>query len=304
LQSWVNLILLAPRMDAQRGRVFGKLRTLLILGRVSNLPTVWSNCLAGWLLGGGERWVEWIWLCVGGSALYVGGMFLNDAVDARFDARFRPERPIPAGAISARAVWLLAGGALVAGMGVLAAFGVQTTALALLLAATIVVYDMTHKAIGFAPLLMAACRFYLYLVAASVGDAGVTGWSVWGAVALASYVVGLSYVAQRESAPGPLRHGPLLLLAVPLVLGWIANDTYLRGSALVLIVLAGFWAVRSLRHLIGTAQPQAGRAVSELIAGIALVDLLAVAPEPYPLGLAFLALFGAALLFQRWVPAT
>ena len=32
------------------------LRTLLILGRVSNLPTVWSNCLAGWLLdGGGAR---------------------------------------------------------------------------------------------------------------------------------------------------------------------------------------------------------------------------------------------------------
>src|SRR5260221_167869 len=30
-----------------------KLRTLLILGRVSNLPTVWSNCLAGWWLGGG-----------------------------------------------------------------------------------------------------------------------------------------------------------------------------------------------------------------------------------------------------------
>src|SRR5213594_1545943 len=28
-------------------------RTLLILGRASNVPTVWSNCLAGWLLGGG-----------------------------------------------------------------------------------------------------------------------------------------------------------------------------------------------------------------------------------------------------------
>ena len=24
-------------------------RTFLTLGRVSNLPTVWSNCLAGWL---------------------------------------------------------------------------------------------------------------------------------------------------------------------------------------------------------------------------------------------------------------
>ena len=30
-------------------------KTLLDLGRVSNIPTVWTNCLAGWLLGGGGR---------------------------------------------------------------------------------------------------------------------------------------------------------------------------------------------------------------------------------------------------------
>ena len=35
-----------------------KLRTLLVLGRVSNLPTVWSNCFAGWLLAGGGLWPE------------------------------------------------------------------------------------------------------------------------------------------------------------------------------------------------------------------------------------------------------
>ena len=34
------------------------LRTLLVLGRASNLPTVWSNCLAGWLLGEGGHVVK------------------------------------------------------------------------------------------------------------------------------------------------------------------------------------------------------------------------------------------------------
>ena len=30
-----------------------------MLGRVSNVPTVWTNCLAGWLLaGGGDRVLE------------------------------------------------------------------------------------------------------------------------------------------------------------------------------------------------------------------------------------------------------
>ena len=35
-------------------KLASQLRTLLILGRVSNLPTVWSNCLAGWWLALGH----------------------------------------------------------------------------------------------------------------------------------------------------------------------------------------------------------------------------------------------------------
>ena len=78
------------------------LRTLLILGRVSNLPTVWSNCLAGWLLAGGGAGSRFAVLCGGASLLYIGGMFLNDACDVRFDTAHRKERPIPSVAISAR----------------------------------------------------------------------------------------------------------------------------------------------------------------------------------------------------------
>src|ERR1044071_10332569 len=70
-------------------------RTLLILGRISNLPTVWSNCVAGWLLGGGGDLRRLGWLCAGASLLYMGGMYLNDACDSHFDALHRAERPIP-----------------------------------------------------------------------------------------------------------------------------------------------------------------------------------------------------------------
>src|SRR5205085_11052794 len=78
-----------------------QLRTLLILGRVSNLPTVWSNCLAGWILGGGGQLGRLMVLCAGATFLYTGGMYLNDAFDAEFDLQHRPERPIPSGAIRA-----------------------------------------------------------------------------------------------------------------------------------------------------------------------------------------------------------
>ena len=78
----------------------------LRLGRVSNLPTVWTNTLAALLLAGGTvadgRTVP---LLLAMSLAYVGGMYLNDAFDARIDAIERPERPIPSGAISAHAVF-------------------------------------------------------------------------------------------------------------------------------------------------------------------------------------------------------
>src|SRR5579872_5947815 len=93
-----------------------RFRTFLILGRVSNLPTVWSNCLAGWLLNGGGSWRRFALLCLGISCLYVGGMFLNDAFDSEFDAQHRPERPIPSGAISVGKVWGWGLGWLLAGL--------------------------------------------------------------------------------------------------------------------------------------------------------------------------------------------
>src|SRR3977135_4305759 len=93
-----------------------KLRTLLILGRISNLPTVWSNCVAGWWLGGGGHYAKLPFLLLGVSLLYTGGMFLSDAFDEEFDRLRRPERPIPSGKIPAASVWAHGFGQLVFGV--------------------------------------------------------------------------------------------------------------------------------------------------------------------------------------------
>ncbi len=85
-----------------------KLRTFLVLGRISNIPTVWSNCLAGWWLAGGGpsgNVASLFRVLISVSFLYVGGMYLNDAFDSEFDRSKRPERPIPSGLITARIVW-------------------------------------------------------------------------------------------------------------------------------------------------------------------------------------------------------
>ena len=97
------------------------LRALLVLGRVSNLPTIWSNCLCGWLIGVGLAdsfrmdWVMYAGLTTGATAMYLGGMVLNDAFDVAFDREHRPERPIPSGAISEKTVWYLGIGLLAFG---------------------------------------------------------------------------------------------------------------------------------------------------------------------------------------------
>lgn len=280
------------------------LRTLLTLGRVSNLPTVWSNCLAGWLLGGGGSSGRFWWLCLGATCLYVGGMFLNDAFDAAFDRQHRRERPIPSGKIGLETVWAWGFGWLLAGTVILLLLGKTTGVLAVLLVIGIVVYDAIHKLIAFSPVLMAACRLLLYLVAASAAADGITGWSLWSAFALAAYIVGLSYLARQEKARGPLYSWPCYLLVVPIGLALIVNSGDYQRRAFVLSALLVLWMARSLRSAFWTPSRNVGRTVSGLLAGIVLVDLLAILPEPYPLGLVFLLLFGAALLFQRFIPAT
>ena len=279
-------------------------RTLLILGRTSNLPTVWSNCLAGWILGGESNLRNLGLLGAGATLLYIGGMFLNDAFDEDFDRQHRQERPIPSGQISANAVWVWGLGLLLAGMFPLMLIGPASTALTLCLVASILLYDAVHKAIAVAPVIMASCRFFLFLVAASAGTQGVTGTAIWCALALASYIVGLSFIARKESSRGALQYWPCLFLAAPALLSIFLNAGPYATRGLILSVLEVIWVVWCLQHAYWKADRNIGYSVGGLLAGIVFVDLLAVVPDSIWLALTFVLLFFSARLFQRFVPAT
>ncbi|MBL9172733.1 MAG: UbiA family prenyltransferase [Verrucomicrobiales bacterium] len=279
------------------------IRTLLVLGRVSNLPTIWSNCLAGWMLGGGGNPGVLIRLCLGASLMYVAGMYLNDAFDAEFDRQHRRTRPIPSGAISVETVWRIGWGLLGVGWVVVAMLGVVPAGLGVLLAVAILIYDATHKALAVSPLLMALCRFLLYLVAASAGRQGITGTAIWGGVALAGWIVGLSYVAKRESTTGRLPRWPLTVLGLPFLFAILMDTGEARLPALLAGVVLALWALWCLRHTFEAGGRNLGLTVAGLLAGICLVDWLAVLPGPGGI-LVFLGCFGLSLLAQRYVPAT
>ena len=182
---------------AARGPV--SMTTLLALGRISNLPTIWTNTLAGIVLAGGD-WRNWRFgaLLVAMSLFYIGGMYLNDYFDRAIDARERPERPIPSGAIHGKAVFIIGFGLLSVGLVVTATMGAAAVAVALLLGAAIVAYDFHHKGNPLAPIVMGACRALVYAIA-TVGVGGyATPLVIVAAVAVGAYVVGLTYAAQQE----------------------------------------------------------------------------------------------------------
>ena len=297
------------------------LRALLILGRVSNLPTVWSNCLAGWLLGMPEIKLEFIdWpsfaLMTGGASLiYLGGMFLNDACDVAWDREHRPERPIPSGAISESTVWKIGIGLLAVGLFCLALPGGVTAVLALLLFNFIFIYDLMHKRLAWSWVLMAACRFFLLLLAASYAHAcgldsrpffqsEIAGLACWSALVLALYVGGLTCLAKVESAPGVAARWPCLLMLTPVMVTLLFNNGDYRETGVMASAILALWILRSIRSTYWQTPPDIGRTVGALLAGIVLVNLMSTAHAPREMALVFIGLFLTALAAQRWVPAT
>lgn len=178
------------------------LKAYLDLCRVSNLPTVWTNVLAASLLAGGDA--------VGaGSALlvalalslfYVGGMALNDLCDCDYDRMHRPSRPIPSGRIpvsDARLFTL----ALFAAAFLVLALAPWPAALpaAVLLLAVIYAYDRRHKQNPYSVLLMASCRFLVFVVAALAVSGRLPPPVLLAGAIQFSYIVLLSLVARWEN---------------------------------------------------------------------------------------------------------
>ena len=244
-------------------------------------------------------------LFFGTSALYTGGMFLNDAFDAEFDRQRRSSRPIPSGAITQELVWIWSFSLLAAGTVALALIGTGTGILALLLLASIILYDATHKAITASPWLMGLCRFWVYVIAGTTGKNGLDGGPIWCGAVLAFYVVGLSYVARRESFRGRVPSWPLLFLAAPIAMAMLMNTGHARNAALFLSALLLVWIGRCVGTIFFRPEVNVGKIVSGLLAGIIFVDWLAVAPLcPIGLSITFVVLFALTLWCQRFVPAT
>lgn len=286
--------------------ISGKLRTYLQLGRISNLPTVWTNVLTGMVLTGGPVTLPHVvGLTVALSLFYIGGMFLNDAFDREHDRVIRPDRPIPAGMAAPREVLMIGFGLLAGGLLVLGYFaaqgGRQLLAAGILLALLIVFYDLHHKQNPWSPLVMGLCRAMVYVISGlSVGSALPTPVVV-GAVLQLSYVAGLSVVARHEGRQRSIPVWAFMFLLMPFA--WTLPAAGQSFGAGVSYTFWLGWVITAIALARRQDRPGRRQAVGHLVAGISLLDVQLIAGTG-DVGLTCWALLGflMTVMLQKSIP--
>ena len=290
-----------PRV-APRGRSLAETRgprivgaTLLPYLRLVRAPAVFSalgDPIAGLLLdddgfapGQASR------LSAASAMLYLAGMALNDLADREEDARERPERPIPSGAVSPRAAAIIGGSLLLGGVLAAQRGGARWTGPAL--AATIVAYDFGLKrSAALGPAAMGACRALSLLMGVEASRGVVTRRGAEGALLLGAYVAGLTLIARGETGAArttELRTGAGLVagaLLATAVRGGAASFAWSAATA----ALAG----PAVRRAVENPSPKTvGPAVGSLIRAIPALDGAiagAIGPAPSSVLLSLLAL--------------
>ena len=273
------------------------------LCRVSNLPTVISNCVAGSLVAEGILGLDLIFVLIGASLVYSGGMVMNDAVDFRYDKKFKKDRPIVSSKISLFSSWQLAilflvSGSVFLGIGSTSYFWVA------LLIVSIIFYNVIHKKFGITIYVMGFCRSLLYFIAGytlSLSNSVI----LWG-LALGLYTAGITLVARGEDTDQKVKMIGIILLTAPVFLSIYCSLVSLNlivpiifsSSALIVLILY------SLRIINSENPGKIGKAVSLLIAGMCIVDSMAVSSVIGYQGLLFIFGVPIVLIFQRKIAGT
>lgn len=295
------------------------LDTALTLGRVSNLPTVWTNALAGIILAGGSIFgAQSAALLFAMSLAYIGGMFLNDAFDHEIDSIQRPERPIPAGLISARDVYIAGFTMLFLSVTLihLASPGnPAATVAALALAGLIILYNCWHKENPISPLLMGLCRMMVYICCGLVVSKEISTLLVLGSLITLSYLIGLTYTAKQEHFGRLTTLWPLAFLSAPVLMGvYIGAD---HSSIFFVVAILVAWIAHCVYRILRRQAGDIPVAVVRLIAGISIIDTLlmlsalsllngSTSIEMYSYLLAAIGFtaFACTLLLQRYIAGT
>ncbi len=256
------------------------------------IPTAFSsmsNIYAGYLIGGGRLSWELLLGLFAGAFFIMGGMALNDVADAKVDARERPSRPIPSGAISRAGALRLSLALLFSGTVLIAIANPLALIPAAALIGCIALYNFIFKGGPLGPLSMGACR------ACNLATGIVLTWETWpqyfgfntgiafALVSLASYIMLVTYLAHEEVRGTSWRRLRVFLGGLTLWgLGWLSFSVFMLEGEYALyaiMVMAAIFAAlyRPLRALSAQPSPKnTGKTVGSMLRLIPLIDVLAM----------------------------
>lgn len=309
----------------------GRVRAWLEIMRISNLPTVLSNAIAGaavgaisgWGVDGVRPWHEMpehlLWSIAAPPLAYVAGMILNDAFDAGIDARERPSRPIPSGRIR-RFDAFSVGGALLALSVVVSwlAGSALAPSLTLALVSAVVLYNAVHARSAASVLLLACCRALAALIPMTAFHGPPMRWTLVTTAlpaTLAVWTIALSLLARGEA---DARGGPrapagaadlavagffACVAGVAIVCGYLVRQTpgavALAGASAVIALCAAV-LVRRAWHRMRREPRETPRSIGRFIVCLAMIDAIFVTALGDPLtGAACIALAVLASRLQR-----
>lgn len=145
--------------------ITNRVMAYLQMMRPANIVTAWADILAGYaaagLVGAGDPNTVYslFWLLLATTGLYGGGVVFNDVLDAKLDAKERPERPIPSGRSSVLEGVFLGIGLLTIGIMAAAQVSLLSAGIATAIALAALLYDSVGKHhVLIAPLNMGLCR--------------------------------------------------------------------------------------------------------------------------------------------------
>lgn len=219
-----------------------RLKSVLALCRVSNLPTVWMNVITASVIASSvqAQSVQWgmvaiIALAI--SAFYCGGMSLNDVCDYAWDKEHQPYRPIVQAKVSLAQAKMITWVLFAIGFGLLAlAPSIKGVIYSLVLFGIIYGYNLFHKQYAGSVFLMAGARALVFIVTAQALVGESSPWVLLAAGLQFIYTLTLTLVGRHESKRGRPYSGPV----IPRM---IAGMAILDGIVLAILVAPVWFAL-------------------------------------------------------------
>lgn len=178
----------------------GSLRNYLQIIRLPNVFTAMADIFAGhFIIFQGIEYISFFLTLASSSALYTGGMVLNDYFDSAIDMAERPNRPIPSGRIKRNTAGIL--GMILITTGIILPLFISRVSfgIAILIAALVISYNAFTKFIKIAgPVNMGLCRYMNFMLGMSPA---LTVFSFKMAIPLILmiYILTLTVISSKEA---------------------------------------------------------------------------------------------------------